>query len=358
MLSHANIISNIIQIALYDEPSHKELGIETQVSLGLLPLTHAYGLIVAAHVSQFRGDELVILPKFEINSFLAAIQRFRIEILFVVPPILLALLANKVKADKTDLSSVRVVMCGAAPMGGEQQETFRHQYPSWRIMQGYGMTECSPLIAWTSETDILNASSGSLLPGMRAKLVDPEGNEVTEYEKPGEMLIQGPNVVLGYLHNEKANAETFVFHEDGRWLRSGDEVVVRVSPNGHEHFAIVDRIKELIKVKAHQVAPAELEAHLLNHPAVADCAVISVPDDRDGEAAKAIVVKAEGAEGTDAELAESISAYVRDHKARHKWLKGGVDFIAAIPKSPSGKILRRLLRDEEKLKRRAASANL
>jgi long-subunit acyl-CoA synthetase (AMP-forming) len=111
------------------------------------------------------------------------------------------------------------------------------------------MTECSPTVVSTSETDTLFGSSGSLLPGSTAKVIDLEGNEVTEYEKRGELLVQSPAVVLGYLNNEKANAETFVWHNDGRWLRTGDEVLVRKSPKGHEHFFIVDRIKELIKVK-------------------------------------------------------------------------------------------------------------
>jgi long-subunit acyl-CoA synthetase (AMP-forming) len=111
------------------------------------------------------------------------------------------------------------------------------------------MTESSPLIVSTCETDRLLGSSGSLIPGVKAKVIDHEGKEVTDYDTRGELLVQGPCVVLGYLNNEKANAETFVWHEDGRWLRTGDEVLVRKSPQGNEHFFIVDRIKELIKVK-------------------------------------------------------------------------------------------------------------
>ena len=143
-------------------------------------------------------------------------------------------------------------------------------------------------------------------------------------------------------------------------MRTGDEAVIKRSPNGHEHVFIVDRIKELIKVKGLQVAPAELEAHLLSHPSVADCAVIPVPDDRAGEVPKAYVVKSSsvGLEENDRMVKRGITKWVEEHKARHKWLKGGVEFIDVVPKSPSGKILRRLLRDREKESRRKAGAKL
>lgn len=198
-----------------------------------------------------------------------------------------------------------------------------------------------------------------------------EGKEITSYDTPGELVLRSPSVVLGYLNNAKATKETF---EDG-WMRTGDEAVIKVGPKGTEHVFIVDRIKELIKVKvsllAHravknrkltreqgmQVAPAELEAHLLTHPAVADCAVIAIPDDAAGEVPKAIVVKSPSAGPDDAAI-QAIKKHVEDHKARHKWLKGGVRFIDAIPKSPSGKILRRLLRDQEKGARRKAGGKL
>lgn len=175
-------------------------------------------------------------------------------------------------------------------------------------------------------------------------------------------MVQSPSVVLGYLNNDKANLETFLDDTDGkgRWMRTGDEAVIRKSPAGNEHVVIVDRIKELIKVKGLQVAPAELEAHLLSHPAVADCAVIPIPDDAAGEVPKAFVVKSPsvGLEENDRMVMRDIQKHVEEHKARHKWLKGGVEFIDIIPKSPSGKILRRLLRDKEKEARRAKGAKL
>lgn len=222
-----------------------------------------------------------------------------------------------------------------------------------------GMTETATVVCSTSEHDIFPGSSGSLVSGAKAKIIDLDGNEVTSYDTPGELLVQSPSVVLGYLNNEQASAETFVHHDDGRWIRTGDEVIVTKAPSGNEHVIIVDRIKELIKVKGHQVAPAELEAHLLTHPAVADTAVIQIPDDKAGEVPKAFVVKAdEYASKPDEEVARSIARYVEEHKAPYKWLKGGVEFIDAIPKTPSGKILRRLLRDQEKAKRKKAGSRL
>ncbi len=114
-----------------------------------------------------------------------------------------------------------------------------------------GLTETSTVVCTTSEDDICPGTSGSLVPGTRAKIIDPDGNEITEYGKPGELLVQSPSVVLGYLDNEKATAEAFVWDADGRWMRTGDEVIVTKAPSGYEHITIVDRLKELIKVKVH-----------------------------------------------------------------------------------------------------------
>ncbi|VUC33245.1 unnamed protein product [Clonostachys rosea] len=358
-VSHRNVIANVIQMALFERVARDKLGVKTQVVLGVLPLSHIYGLVLVGLVSCYRGDEVVVLPRFDLDAFLAAVQRFKIEQLDVVPPILIQIITNQAKCDKFDLSSVRVVFSGAAPLGSELTYDILRKYPKWHVVQGYGMTESSPLITSTSELDVLVGSSGSLIPGFKAKVIDADGNEVVEYDKRGELLVQSPAVVIGYLNNEKANAETFVWHEDGRWLKTGDEVLVRRSEQGHDHFFIVDRIKELIKVNGHQVAPAELEAHLLIHPFVADCAVIQVHDPRAGEVPKAFVVKSKEGEGeSDEKAIASITKHVEDHKARHKWLKGGVEFIETIPKSASGKILRRMLRDLEKDTQRSKGPKL
>ena len=167
--------------------------------------------------------------------------------------------------------------------------------------------------------------------------------------------MRSASVVPGYLRNAAANAATFV---DG-FMRTGDEAVIRRSPAGHEHVVIVDRIKELIKVKGMQVAPAELEAHVLGHEAVADCAVVGVGDAEAGERPKAFVVRAGGGsvEVGDAAVKRGIMRHVEREKARHKWLRE-VEFVDAIPKSPSGKILRRLLRDRDREARRSAGAKL
>ncbi|KAI6361556.1 hypothetical protein MCOR25_006461 [Pyricularia grisea] len=360
MISHYNIIANIISHVAHESVARKQKGIETQVELGLLPMSHIYGLVVVAHTATWRGDEIIVLPKFELKTYLDAIQRFRIEHLIVVPPMVIAMLQQGDVCAKYDLSSVRFVYSGAAPLGEETIAELAKTYPKWIVAQAYGCTESAVVVCSSSEHDVMTKSSGSLVPGVRAKLMDPvSGKEITEHDKPGEIWVQSPSVVLGYLNNEKATAETFVHDTDGRWLRTGDEVYVTKSPQGHEHIVIVDRIKELIKVKGHQVAPAELEAHILTHPAVSDVAVTQVPDERAGEVPKAFVVKSPEYKNTsDEEMAKLVTKHVADHKASYKWIKGGVEVMEAIPKSPSGKILRRLLRDREKERRRKEGAKI
>jgi acyl-CoA synthetase (AMP-forming)/AMP-acid ligase II len=222
---------------------------------------------------------------------------------------------------------------------------------------------------------------------MRCKLLTPEGNEIDNFDEPGELVVQSHSVVLGYLKNDKANKETFLADLDGygRWMRTGDEAKFSKAPSGNIHLTITDRIKELIKVKVckccpiwdgHQssvwgnfltkepqglqVAPAELEAHILEHPSVDDVCVIAVPHERSGEVPKAFVVKSRnvGLEENDRMVARDIAKFVEKHKTRHKWLAGGVEFVDVIPKSPSGKILRRLLRDQDRARRREEGAKL
>jgi len=365
MISHYNVIANTLQIHTHETPNRAATAAEyhvpeyTENALGLLPMSHIYGLVVIAHLGPYRGDGIIVLPKYDFRQMLATIAQYRIAMLYLVPPMIIHLTKQKELLRQYDLSCVRACFTGAAPLGKETAEDLLAMFPNWAVRQGYGLTETSTVVCSTVPDDIWFGSSGSLLPGITARLVTVEGNEITGYHQPGELWVKSPAVVLGYLHNEKATKETFVEAEDGRYMRTGDEAMIAKSVNGHEHVFIVDRIKELIKVKGLQVAPAELEAHLLTHPAVNDCVVIGIPSEREGEVPKAFVVKAPGAiEDSDALLKRQIAQHVEKHKSNHKWLRGGVEFIEAVPKSPSGKILRRLIRDQERERMRKEGAKL
>ncbi|KAI1433280.1 hypothetical protein GGR50DRAFT_515723 [Xylaria sp. CBS 124048] len=359
MIAHRNIIANVMQLRWHEDVGRRQKGVETQTQIGLLPMSHIYALVVVANSGVYRGDRTIVMPRFELKPFLESIQRFKINFMHLVPPILLQLLGNSELVSKYDLTSIRFIYTGAAPLGAETHEAMLKKFPGLSIGQGYGMTESGTVVLSTGENDMMVGTSGNLVPATRAKLIDEEGREITEHDKRGELIIQSPSVTLGYLHNERATSEAYIWDEDGRWLRTGDVAIVSVSPAGYEHFAVVDRLKELIKTKGHQVAPAELEAHLLTHPDVKDCTVIPVPDERAGEVPKAFVVKSTvAANKPDEEIIRAINKHVEEHKARYKWLKGGIEFIDAIPKSPSGKILRRLLKDKEREARRAKGAKL
>ena len=253
MISHRNVISNVMQIRSFEKPVRdaRPPNGRSEVCLGLLPLSHIYGLVVIAQASTYRGDEVIILPKFELQSYLNAIQSHKIQTLYLVPPIIIQMAKNQPACSKYDLGSVNSIFTGAAPLGAETAEELQNLYPSWKIRQGYGLTETSTVVCSSPETDIYFGSSGSLLPGYTAKIMSVEGVEITGYDQPGELVVQSPSVVLGYLNNDKANTETFINDTDGkgRWMRTGDEAVVRKGPSGNEHIFIVDRIKELIKVK-------------------------------------------------------------------------------------------------------------
>jgi acyl-CoA synthetase (AMP-forming)/AMP-acid ligase II len=233
--------------------------------------------VVVAISTTYRGDEVIVLPKFEIQTFLSAVAKFKINTLYIVPPIIIALTKNQKICSKYDLGSVHSLFTGAAPLGKETAEDLQKIYPSWKIRQGYGelllftasiivvackydntnvplgLTETSTVVSSTSETDICLGTSGSLFPGVKVKLLTPEGTEITSHNEPGELVVNSPSVVLGYLNNDKANAETFIDDAEGRWMRTGDEAIITLSPNGNEHVTITERIKELIKVKGLQV---------------------------------------------------------------------------------------------------------
>ena len=320
MLTHRNLIANVLQLedAFAIEPD--------DVMIGVLPFFHIYGQTVIMNLGLRNGTTVVTMPRFDLEQFLGLISEHRVTLGWVVPPIALAL-AKHPAIDDADLSSLRLVMSGAAPLGAELSEAVASRIDVPTI-QGYGMTETSPVthVSPIEPERIKGGTIGLPVPGTESRLVDPEsGEEGTR----GELWIRGPQVMAGYLNNEEATANTI---DDDGWLHTGD--IAEVDDDGY--YAIVDRLKELIKYKGFQVPPAELEAILIAHPAVADCAVIGVPDEEAGELPKAFVVVSD--EVSDEEIMEFVAEKVSPQKKVRI-----VERIEAIPKSASGKILRREL---------------
>ncbi|WP_369375233.1 AMP-binding protein [Promicromonospora sp. Populi] len=332
MLTHTNLVANVAQtFAIGVRPD--------DVVPCVLPFFHIYGMTVLLNLALRSRAKLVTLPRFDLAQYLGVIQEQRASFLFVAPPIALAL-AKHPLVDSYDISSVRAVLSGAAPLDEKLAGAVLDRLgPSVRVLQGYGMTEMSPVshVIPVDRPDISSGSVGLLVAGMEARIVDPAtGAEIEQPAEgvsgPGELLCRGPNVMVGYLGNEQATADTL---EPDGFLHTGD--IVTVDAEGV--FWVVDRLKELIKYKGYQVPPAELEALLLSHPKIADVAVIGLPDEEAGEIPKAFVVIAAGQELTEAE----VIGFVAEQVAPYKKVRT-VEFIDAVPKSASGKILRKDLR--------------
>jgi acyl-CoA synthetase (AMP-forming)/AMP-acid ligase II len=325
MLTHHNLVANVVQTraAIPVEPD--------DVFIAVLPFFHIYGMTVIMNMGLASGAKVVTMPRFDLEQFLGLIEQHRVTAAYVVPPIALAL-AKHPAVEGHDLSSLRMVMSGAAPLGPELTEQVGERL-GVPVTQGYGMTELSPVTHVSRLDAIKSGSIGPLVPGTEARIVDPESGEDVADGERGELWIRGPQVMRGYLNNEEATAETI---DSEGWLHTGD--VATRDEDGC--YAIVDRLKELIKYKGFQVPPAELEALLIAHPAVADCAVIGVPDEEAGELPKGFVVVAEEAEVSDEELLEHVAGQVSPQKRLRL-----IERVDQIPKSASGKILRRELRD-------------
>jgi len=336
MLTHRNLVSITLQI---DGIGVRSLDESSRV-LAVLPFFHIYGMVGLMNLPLYRRASCVTMPRFDLEQFLRAAQDYRVTNLYLVPPIVIALAKHPV-VNRFDLSSVRFVNSGAAPLdAGIQRETARRLGAI--VTQGYGMTETSAAITLTpGQTELVRPGSvGLLLPNMEARVVDPASGAALGPNENGEIWVRGPNVMRGYLDNATANAEAF---GDGDWFRTGD--VGHVDDDGY--FYIVDRVKELIKYKGMQVAPAELEAVLISHPAVAEGAVIPIPDEEAGEIPKAFVVL-EG-DVAPAEILDYVAARVAPHmKIR------AIEIVAEIPKSPTGKLLRRVLVERERARRTGA----
>ncbi|KAI5307510.1 hypothetical protein KEM55_008101 [Ascosphaera atra] len=297
-----------------------------------------------------KGLHIIVMAKFDLEKFCAHIQNFRITYSFVAPPIVVAL-ARAPIVDKYDLSTVRMLNCGAAPLKQEVAHALTSRVPTLGIKQGYGLSETSPILAvgaW-EEWEKHTGSAGEIVPSIEVKImtVGEEHSNSERKEQPwpgtpetaGEILVRGPNVFLGYLNNPEATAECL--DKDG-WFRTGD---IGYVDEGYRLY-ITDRLKELIKYKGYQVPPAELEDVLFSCPHVLDAAVVGVPVD-DGEVPRAYVVPADKSKTSEKD-AQEIMDWVAGKVVHYKKLRGGVKFIDAVPKSVSGKILRRVLKEEVK----------
>ena len=331
MLTHENLIANTLQVQAC------ELIKESDTLVCVLPLFHIYGMVVIMNVGLYTGAQIVIMPRFDLESFLKVMQDYGVTLAHVVPPIMIAL-AQHPSVDNYDLSKLRTLFSGAAPLSEKLARACSERL-NCSIRQGYGMTETSPAIHLTPpELDWAKYGSiGQCVPNTECKVVDVETGAPVGHGQEGEICMRGPQMMKGYLNRPEATAATI--DADG-WLHTGD--IGYCDEEGH--FFIVDRLKELIKYKGMQVAPAELEALLLAHPQVADAAVVPLPDEEAGELPKAFVVRKAGAEAL---TPEELMAYVAAHVAPYKKIRR-LEFIEQIPKSASGKILRRLLVERDR----------
>lgn len=294
-------------------------------------------MMVGLCVPVFARAKTILMPQFDLQKYLEIIQDHKVTRSAVVPPIVLGL-AKHPMVDDYDLSSLKALMSGAAPLGSEVQKQCAERL-GCVVKQAWGMTEISPCGAITPDSecgdiDFILGKSGLLAPLTEAKIVDTETGVDMDYKEEGELLIRGPQVMLGYYKNEKATNETII--ENG-WMRTGD--IAKFDDDGWLY--ITDRSKELIKYKGLQVAPAELEALVGSMKSVKDVVVIPVLDDIAGELPRAYVVKQDDVESQKL-TAEDVVEFIHSKVSQHKRLRGGVIFTNEIPKSASGKILRRV----------------
>ena len=331
MLTHRNLVANLRQFAGMND--FDGFG-EADVVMAVLPFFHIYGLVVIMKSTLAKGGTLVTMPRFDFMEFLGLIQKYRATILPIVPPIVLALVKQPAVA-QFDLSSVRMVFSGAAPLGEDIARELSGKL-GCPVVQGYGMTEASPVthLSPTRNAPVKPGSIGKVVPNTEVRIADVVTGEDLATRQDGELLIRGPQIMKGYLRRPEETAESI--DRDG-WYHTGD--VGYIDEEGW--FYIVDRTKELIKYKGMQVAPAELEALLLTHPSVLDVAVVRKADEEAGEVPKAFVVL-KPASAAPPTTADALMSWVAERVAPHKRIRE-VQFIDQIPKSATGKILRRLL---------------
>ena len=355
-ISHSNYVANCVQSRAHQDRRVKTAEEkESEAWLAFLPMYHAMAQTnFVVHVPLIAA-KLYVMPKFDFVKMLDAIQRYRITYFLVVPPIIVAMAKHPdVRRGKWDLSSIRQVTTGAAPLGKEASREFESLWDGKKlagqeinIKQAWGMTEgtCT-LTSFDPTRRSLSNSVGEPMANAEMRFMNDDGTAEVGQGENGEIWVKAPNVMKGYWRNEQATKETLT--PDG-WLKTGD--IGYYDEDGLVYIA--DRKKELIKVKGYQVAPAELEALLLDHPAVADAAVIGVAHGED-EAPRAYIVRTANTSTSEKE----IQSFIQERVSKHKQLLGGVRFVDEIPKNPSGKILRKFLREKAAKEAQGSRARL
>ncbi|KAJ0709385.1 putative acid--thiol ligase [Helianthus annuus] len=335
MLTHKGLVTSVAQQVDGENPNlwiHSE-----DVLMCVLPLFHIYSLNSILLCGLRAGAAILIMQKFDIVPFLELIEKYKVTIGPFVPPIVLAIANNEEVVDKYDLSSMRTVMSGAAPLGKELEDMVRRKFPNAKLGQGYGMTEAGPVLAMClafakEPYEIKSGACGTVVRNAEMKIVDPETGLSLPRNQRGEICIRGDQIMKGYLNDPESTKTTI--DSDG-WLHTGDIGLI----DDDDELFIVDRLKELIKYKGFQVAPAELEALLLTHPEISDVAVVPMVNEAAGEVPVAFVVKTKDSIVTEDDIKQFVHKQVVFYKRINR-----VFFIDTIPKSPAGKILRKELR--------------
>ncbi|KAJ3693385.1 hypothetical protein LUZ60_008865 [Juncus effusus] len=336
MLTHRSLITSVAQQVDGENPNLYFS--EKDVILCVLPMFHIYSLNSILLCGLRVGAAILIMKKFELVAMMELVQKYGVTVAPMVPPIVIEVAKSKL-VEKYDLSSIRIVMSGAAPMGKDIQDAFRSKVPNAFLGQGYGMTEAGPVLsmclAFAKEPfEAKSGACGTVVRNAELKVIDLETGASLGRNVSGEICIRGQQIMKGYLNDLEATNNTI--DKDG-WLHTGDIGYV----DDNDEIFIVDRLKEIIKYKGFQVPPAELEALLISHPDIADAAVVPMNDEVAGEVPVAYVVPTKDSELTEEEIKQYISKQVVFYKRVSK-----VFFIDAIPKAPSGKILRRTLREK------------